>query len=399
MTWLLQAIIMSSHKQLLIAFTLIAVFGGSACRKNSTPNEPAAASPTDGAERQHPDGGVASVVETKFFTGSIGNALGLQMKLVREGDKLTGSYFYQKVGKKIDVRGNVDSGGNVTLEEFDSSGKQTGVFKGNWKQGEDGSVEIAGNWTKPNSDKKTAFSLHQEPVEFSNGVEIVSRQIKEKNKKLKYEIDAVYPQLTGSVDPNYEKFNQTVRSLIMKKIAEFKKEMAPAPAETEPTPDSTSVAADESLGSDITIGYTVALAKDDLISIEFTISSYSAGAAHPNSYTEVVNFDLKNGKLLRLADLFVPGSKYLQTISTYCIQELKKQAKEQGMSDDDWIKKGAGPDPANYKNWTITKKGLEITFDPYQVAAYAAGPQQVTVPYSTLKEIIKPDGPAGQFVK
>jgi hypothetical protein len=143
----------------------------------------------------------------------------------------------------------------------------------------------------------------------------------------------------------------------------------------------------------------VALAKDDLISIAFTISSYSAGAAHPNSYTEVVNFDLKNGKLLRLADLFVPGSKYLQAISAYCIQELKKQANEQGMSDDDWIKKGAGPNPANYKNWTITKKGLEITFDPYQVAAYAAGPQQVTVPYSTLKEIIKPDGPAGQFVK
>ena len=105
----------------------------------------------------------------------------------------------------------------------------------------------------------------------------------------------------------------------------------------------------------------MALAKDDLIGIEFTVSSYSAGAAHPNSYTEVVNFDLKNGKSLKLADLFLPGSKYLQTLSTYCIQALKKQAKEQGqdaMLDDDWIKRGAGAELTNYDNWTITKKGI-----------------------------------------
>ena len=164
------------------------------------------------------------------------------MKLVREGEKLTGSYFYQKVGTKIDVRGTVDKDGNVSLEEFDNGGKQTGVFKGIWKQGDDGSIEISGNWTKPNSDKKTAFSLHEEPIEFSNGVEIVPRQIKEKNKKLKYEVDAEYPQLTGSVDPNFEKFNQTVRSLITRKVNEFKKEMAPtaedaaAPEATEETP-------------------------------------------------------------------------------------------------------------------------------------------------------------------
>jgi len=391
--------IMNLQKQLFIAVLVIAFFSISACRKNSTPTEQAPATAAADAERQHPEGGVTIVAETKFFKGSIGSALGLQMKLVREGENLSGSYFYQKVGKKIDLRGTVDKDGNVTLEEFDSNGKQTGVFKGIWKQGEKGN-EIAGNWTKPNNDKQAAFSLHEEPIEFSHGVEIVARQIREKNKKLKYEVDAQYPQLTGSVDPNFEKFNQTVRSLITRKVAMFKKEMAPEA--DEPATDAPSVPADESLGSDINIGYTVALAKDDLIGIEFTVSSYSAGAAHPNSYTEVVNFDFKNGKLLKLADLFLPGSKYLQTLSTYCVQDLKKQAKAQGadaMLDDDWIQKGAGPDLSNYDNWTITKKGLGVTFDPYQVGPYAAGPQHVLVPYSALKEIVKPDGPVGQFVK
>ncbi len=390
---------MNLTKQLFIALALITAFSITACRKSSTPNEQTAASPTAGAERQHPDSGAVPVAETKFFSGSIGNALGLQMKLAREGERLTGSYFYQKIGKKIDVRGSIDKDGNVTLEEFDSSGKQTGVFKGVWKLDGNGSIEIAGNWTKPNSDKKIAFSLHEEPIEFTNGIEIVPRQIKEKNKKLKYEIDVEYPQLSGSVDPNFEKFNQTIRSLMTRKVSDFKKEMTPSA--DEPPVELPEETPSESLGSDITIGYTVALAKDDVISIESTVSSYSAGAAHPNSYTEVVNFDLKNGKLLKLADLFTPGTKYLQTISTYCIQALKKQAKEAGdtMPDEDWIKKGAAPELTNYDNWTITKKGLGITFDPYQVASYAAGPQHVLVPYSALKEITRPDGPLGQFVK
>jgi hypothetical protein len=132
------------------------------------------------------------------------------------------------------------------------------------------------------------------------------------------------------------------------------------------------------------------------------VGSYSAGAAHPNSYSETVNFDLRNGKLLKLADLFQPGSKYLQTISAYCIADLKKQGKQKGpdsMLDDDWIERGAGPDAENYGSWTVGKKGLEITFDSYQVAAYAAGPQHVLVPYSALKDLIKTDGPLAQFVK
>ena len=390
---------MSLSKQILTAIALILFLVFAGCRRASSPNEQAAASPAAGQGRLHPESAASSAIETRFFKGSIGNALDLQMKLVREGEKLTGSYFYQKVGTKIDLRGSIDREDNVILEEFDGAGKQTGVFKGLWKQDSDGSIEIKGDWTKPNSEKKTAFSLHQEPIEFSSGVEIISKQIREKNKKLKYEVAVVYPQLTGSVDPNYEKFNQTVRSLINRKVSDFKKEMTPT-ADDEPAPENP--ASDESLGSDIAIGYTVALAKDDLIDIEFTVSSYSAGAAHPNSYTEVVNFDLKNGKLLKLADLFLPKSKYLQTLSAYCIQALKKQAKEQGadaLVDDDWIKRGAAAELTNYDNWNITKKGLGITFDPYQVAAYAAGPQNVLVPYSALKEIAKPDGALGQFVK
>jgi hypothetical protein len=36
----------------------------------------------------------------------------------------------------------------------------------------------------------------------------------------------------------------------------------------------------------------------------------------------------------------------------------------------------------------ITSQGLKFTFDPYQVASYAEGPQEVVVPYRALKGLI-----------
>lgn len=388
---------MKRLSQFLIPTLLIAFLFLPACRKTATPADQTATSPSPGSEFQNAAGGTTPAGETKRFKGSIGNTLGLQMMLVREGEKLGGSYLYQKVGVPIVVRGTIDKNGNVVIDEFDSGGAQTGAFKGLWSEDEKGLIAIVGNWTKPNSEKKTAFSLHEEPIEFSSGVEIVARRIKENNKKLKYEINAEYPQLNGSGSPNYEKFNQTVRGLVTKKVSAFKTEMAPD-AEDPPPLDATT----ESMGSDLNIAYTIALAKDDLISVLLDVGSYSAGAAHPNSYSEVVNFDLKNGKLLKLADLFQPGSKHLQIIAAFCIADLKKQGKQKGedsMLDDDWIQRGAGANAENYGSWTIGKKGLEVVFDSYQVAAYAAGPQLVFVPYSALKDILKTDGPLAQFVK
>ncbi len=58
------------------------------------------------------------------------------------------------------------------------------------------------------------------------------------------------------------------------------------------------------------------------------------------------------------------------------------------MSDDEWIKTGAGAKAENYASWNITKKGLMFTFDPYQVAAYAAGSFTVIVPFSRLKSVL-----------
>jgi hypothetical protein len=378
---------------LIVAFLLLSL----GCRKTATPPSTAPpSSATPAPDLSHSQGGETPAPQAKYFKGSIGSSLDLQMKLVRTGDGLAGSYFYQKIGTRINLRGNVDKDGNLTLQEFDQAGKQTGLFKGVWTiDKSDGLVTLAGNWSKPpgekGSDKLTAFSVHEEPISFTGEVEIAAKQIKESNKKLMYEIAAQYPQITGGSNPNFEKFNQAARASVTKTVADFRKEMAPQEGEDEPRPEG-------SMGSDLNVSYNIALAQDDLISVDFEIGSYYQGAAHPNSYSEVMNYDLKNGKQLKLSDLFKPGAKYLQAIAAYCIADLKKQGKDKGLLDEE-IEKGAAASPKNYQSWTITKRGIGIDFNSYQVGPYAAGPQFVLVPYSTLKDLINPEGPIAQFAK
>src|SRR5258705_12080407 len=154
------------------------------CRKTSAPTQSVAPPAAPQAELNHSGGGNAVASETKYFKGSIGSSLDLQMKLVRSGDQLTGNYYYQKVGTKIELKGSVDKDGTLLLEEFDPSHKQTGVFKGLWMtNAEDGLITIAGNWSKhpgdKGGDKKTAFSIHKEPMLLTGGDGELSKPEKE----------------------------------------------------------------------------------------------------------------------------------------------------------------------------------------------------------------------------
>src|ERR1044072_2683793 len=247
------------------------------CKRAAAP--PASGAPPQSQASASPQldpsqGGAIPVAQIKHFKGSIGSSLDLQMKLVRTGDQLAGSYFYQRVGTRIDLRGTVDKDGNLTLEEFDKGGKQTALCKGIWNVDPgDGLATLAGNWSKPpgekDSDKKTAFSVHEEPIAFTGDVDLVMKQIKESNKKLNYEIDARYPQFTGGSNPSFEKFNQVVRASVTKRVAGFRKDLEPKEGEELPP--------EGSMGSDLGVSYQVMLAQDDLISVEFDIENYYQG--------------------------------------------------------------------------------------------------------------------------
>jgi hypothetical protein len=365
-----------------------------ACRKQTaSPN----ANSTSPASTEAPFGGKANAGDKYFFRGTIANNLSIEMALVREGERLTGTYFYPRVGKNINVSGTVDKDGNVDLKESDEGGKDTGVFKGKWKAATDSPDsslnEITGKWSKPDGSKETEFQVSQQPIAFTTAVRVVPKVIKEANKEKRYTVDAEYPQIEG--DARFDGFNREARGLVTKDVAAFKT------GESSTEGDAGSELPPETQQSSLNMGYEIRFATDELISVEFTEATYEAGAAHGNSATEVLNYDVRNNKKLALADLFNPKTTYLSVISSYCISNLRDRSKREAdsMIDEDMMKTGAAPQASNYQACAITKKGLWVTFDPYQVAAYAAGPQHVLVPYSALKDILKTDGPLAPLAR
>jgi hypothetical protein len=385
---------MRSSKTFILLFLVIGMITLGACRKQSTQQT---ANTNTATSHEAPVGGKAIVGDQASFRGTIANNLSIEMTLVRDGERLTGTYFYPRVGKNINLAGTIDKDGNVELKESDEGGKDTGVFKGKWKAATDSPdsslSEIEGKWSKPDGSKETDFLVTQQPIEFTVAVRVTPKVIKEANKEKHYTVEAEYPQIEG--DARFDNFNRESRNLVTKDVAAFKT------AQTSDEGDAGSEPPAEPQDSSLNMGYEIRQATDDLISVEFTEATYEAGAAHGNSVTMVLNYDVKNGKKLALADLFNPKSNYLSVISTYCITNLRERAKkdQDAMIDEDMMKSGAAPRADNYQACAITKKGLWVTFDPYQVAAYAAGPQHVLVPYSALKDIIKPDSPVTALAK
>ena len=191
-----------------------------------------------------------------------------------------------------------------------------------------------------------------------------------------YTITAKTPQLTGSDDPRVLAFNQRLNNLVTKEMDMFRQSFQGLPV----TPLTS--------GSSLDVKYSLISQYADIWSLKFDFPFYSDGAAHPGLYSITMNYDLGQGKELVLGDLFITNSNYLEAISNYCISELSKQP-----FFDSPFQEGAQPTVENYRNWNIATDGLMITFDEYQVAPYAAGPQTVTIPYGELLQVIDQQGP------
>jgi hypothetical protein len=226
-----------------------------------------------------------------------------------------------------------------------------------------------------------AFTPTLTPIPLFSVVTMVSSLTEETGESPNYTIRAQTPFLQGSEDLHVTNFNNEMTLLTQEEIAKFKDNVA----QTQPIPGLA--------GSSYDQQYKLFSPPGNLISLRFQIMIYIEGAAHPVTHTRTVTYDLEAGADVRLTQLFLPGSDYLERVANYCITQLS--TRNIGFES---FSNGAQPFPENYGNWNITHDGLLITFDEYQVAAYAAGPQEVVVPYAELQSVIDPHGPLAGFL-
>lgn len=199
----------------------------------------------------------------------------------------------------------------------------------------------------------------------------------ESGKAPDYTLKTAIPVLQGS-DPRIQKFNhELMAEVIQPAIDQFRKDLAMQPA------------APIAGGSFLDLHYElISPPGNNIISLQIQMDGMSDGAAHPYHVTLSFNYDLQKGEQITLKQLFLHGVNPLKTIADYCKAELgKRDIGFQGFEI------GAEPTNENYAVWNLSSDGLVIFFNEYQVAAYAAGPQSVTIPLDKLSSIIDPAGP------
>lgn len=128
-----------------------------------------------------------------------------------------------------------------------------------------------------------------------------------------------------------------------------------------------------------------------VLSVELAVVSYTAGA-HPNSFTRLESYDLATGEPLALADLLAPGAWLrLEELGERAFRRQRQVPETASLEEAGFWFEG---DRFHLNdNFAVTGAGLAFLFNPYEVAPYVFGPTRITVPWSDLGDLLRPDAP------
>lgn len=141
--------------------------------------------------------------------------------------------------------------------------------------------------------------------------------------------------------------------------------------------------------------FTTEITLDDVVtcgralSIGYSVYMYRAGAAHPNTFFRRYNFFLSPVTRIRsLAELF-EGDAALPVIQHEVRKQVFSNLEEMtsgSLTDysQDQMLLGGTESWDSFNNFELRENGIHFSFSPYDVAAYACGPQFAEVPYDAV---------------
>lgn len=237
--------------------------------------------------------------------------------------------------------------------------------------------------TKTLSARDRGTDAFESVINLSGGRQFETRTIERHSTKKRFSLAVEYPQLAGDDSAAAQNFNREALRLVNRDIQPYLEDKRDLEKEKHPHW--------KNVEEYHNISHKVIFASDEVISVLFYAEGYSWGAAHGYHYPLVLNYDLKRGRVLKLADLFKPDSKPLQTMERYCLEDLSRQLDRTPEQIQAWSGR-TKPTPENYRAWVLTPQGLVIIFEEYQVTSYTGGEPKVMIAYSRLKDIINTQG-------
>ena len=117
------------------------------------------------------------------------------------------------------------------------------------------------------------------------------------------------------------------------------------------------------------------------------LSASFTGGAHGLEVPVTFTFDRTTGKQIVLSDLFLPGTNYLERLSTIARTGLPKIIGEYTVPE--FIVDGTQESNENFSRFYFEGDHIVFLFPPYQVAPYVVGTVELPIPLSELSDILK----------
>ncbi|MEL7533371.1 MAG: DUF3298 domain-containing protein [Bacteroidota bacterium] len=300
----------------------------------------------------------------------------IEMTLEISGNKVEGAYRYTSQKASLQLKGQITEEGEYQLSEFDPSGKKTGLLFGVSEfQG-----RFTGRWTQPDSSAELMLLMFPKQVILRNINEYAPPT-------LRYDVNHIHqasPGKTCEIDIYYPYFYDFPDGVAERINSEL---MGPSEADiTERLQECQSDDEPEEMGSIVSEGFQINGFVGPIMSINYDFYAYFSGAAHGNYGSDTYNFDMRTGQKLMPKDLFVEG--YEAGLG----EAIKERMMEVYGEEFEYFSYGGIGEKQEYQ---LFKDSLNVFFDPYEIAPYAAGRVEVRLGYDELERFIKADGPLG----
>ncbi len=340
----------------------------------------------------------------KQFEGTINGNLPISCIIMRKDTCITGYYFYHSQKHPIQLSGNIDKNYQLKLYEYievltpngldirktgEFAGKwENGVWKGSWKNEKNnfpfelkeasppGSAAISVNFTekKYNSEKKGNAEISYLTIKVAScGTEATKKAINidmENTLLAEYSPEGGTPTRAESIEKMMDEF-----------IEGYKKEED---------------------NMDSALGYTsnteqfIEMNHGNILCIGQLDYLYMGGA-HGSSASSYYNYDLRSGKKITLKDLLVAGfEKSLNPLAEKYFRVQNEIPPGKSLEEEGYF---WGEAFSLTDNFALQPDGILFEYNPYEIAAYYRGTSQVLIPYSAIKNLIKPGSVLEEYIR
>jgi len=206
-----------------------------------------------------------------------------------------------------------------------------------------------------------------------------------RNDNMRYDAQAEYPYFSPNEYSWAEEANAHIQFTVISEIPGVRNLANEAPWAWASVEQS---AGESSFGA----SYEVLFFGGRLLSIRFSFFAYHSGTNHPNHWTRTLNLFVDPIYNIELWHFFGTGANYLEQLSDVVRKKFASRCRgSEGDLDQRAVFEGTEPELGNFSRFNFSASGLLFTFDEYSVGPYAAGRQEIWVPFSELSGLVLPD--------